>query len=181
VLKTFGILIMKKLAIFDKDGTLVSPKRESAFVQDPEDQILLPGVSQGLSAMASEGWVFAIASNQGGVAAGYKTLTSMTDEMFEAMEMTGINVAMAAHSYDPQSAIYLAKHNQEKQWLPVAPVDYSRPFRKPNSGMIDFLIESYGGDLEVLFVGDRPKDQQAAQNAGVSFQWADDWRKQYVK
>ena len=29
--------------------------------------------------------------------------------------------------------------------------------------------------LGVLFVGDRPEDEQAAANAGVSFQWADDF------
>jgi D-glycero-D-manno-heptose 1,7-bisphosphate phosphatase len=148
-------------------------------VQDPEDQILLPGVSQGLSAMASEGWIFAIASNQGGVAAGHKTLASMVDEMLFAMGMTGIHVAMAAHSYDPQSAIYFAIYNREKRWLPVG--HSGKPFRKPNCGMIDFFIESYGRPPEVLFVGDRPEDQQSAQNAGVSFQWADDWRKKYAK
>jgi len=29
---------------------------------------------------------------------------------------------------------------------------------------------------EILFVGDRPEDEQAAANAGVAFQWAADWR-----
>jgi histidinol phosphatase-like enzyme len=54
-----------KLAIFDKDGTLVSPKSGEQFVQHPKDQKLLPGVAKGLETMSSEGWHFAIASNQG--------------------------------------------------------------------------------------------------------------------
>ncbi|HMA77901.1 MAG TPA: HAD family hydrolase, partial [Candidatus Paceibacterota bacterium] len=62
-----------KLAIFDKDGTLTTPASDAEFVQHPEDQILLPGVSEGVAAMAADGWTIAIASNQGGVAAGYKS------------------------------------------------------------------------------------------------------------
>lgn len=27
----------------------------------------------------------------------------------------------------------------------------------------------------VLFVGDRPEDEQAASKAGIDFQWAKDW------
>jgi D-glycero-D-manno-heptose 1,7-bisphosphate phosphatase len=29
---------------------------------------------------------------------------------------------------------------------------------------------------EVLMVGDRPEDQQAASSANIPFMWAEDWR-----
>ena len=29
---------------------------------------------------------------------------------------------------------------------------------------------------EVLMVGDRPEDQQAANNANIPFMWAEEWR-----
>ena len=70
-----------KLCIFDKDGTLTTTKSGETFVQHPEDQILLPGVVEGITAMAADGWLFAIASNQGGVAAGYKSLDDAIREI----------------------------------------------------------------------------------------------------
>ena len=33
-----------------------------------------------------------------------------------------------------------------------------------------------GKPSDVLMVGDRPEDEQAAQNAGVKFMWSDSWR-----
>ncbi len=31
------------------------------------------------------------------------------------------------------------------------------------------------GPIHTLFVGDRPEDEQAAQNAGVAFEWSDEF------
>lgn len=54
-------------------------------------------------------------------------------------------------------------------------------FRKPGAGMIIaaqamqmLFVES------VVFVGDRPEDEQAAIAAGVSFEWADEWRGRFT-
>jgi D-glycero-D-manno-heptose 1,7-bisphosphate phosphatase len=57
-----------KLVVFDKDGTLTEPISGQTFVQSPQDQRLRPGVSEKLDQMRSEGWMMAIASNQGGCA-----------------------------------------------------------------------------------------------------------------
>jgi histidinol phosphatase-like enzyme len=54
-----------KLAVFG-DWTLVKPKSGGTFTRSPDDQELLPGVGKKLEQMRSEGWVLAIASNQGG-------------------------------------------------------------------------------------------------------------------
>ena len=59
---------MNKLAVFDKDHTLVKPKSGGTFVKAPEDQELLPGVAEKLEELRSDGWCLAIASNQGGCA-----------------------------------------------------------------------------------------------------------------
>jgi D-glycero-D-manno-heptose 1,7-bisphosphate phosphatase len=196
VLKTFKILIMKKLAIFDKDGTLVKPKSGSTFVQDPEDQILLPGVSKGIAEMAANGWSFAIASNQGGVEAGFKTLDDAIAEMRFCINLVfgwqkGANISS-----------YFCPDDGATCWRVKGPSDYfpaqevtkwegTDSYRKPGAGMIQQIEreQGYGSSnlmlkislRDYLFVGDRPEDQQAAQNAGVSFQWADDWRKKYVQ
>ena len=39
-----------------------------------------------------------------------------------------------------------------------------------------WAMEWLGVDkADCLYVGDRPEDEQAAQNAGVNFLWAADW------
>lgn len=52
-------------------------------------------------------------------------------------------------------------------------------YRKPQSGMIkeaiDYLEFSGLKVEEILFVGDRPEDQQAAEAANVRFLWANEW------
>lgn len=63
-----------KLAILDKDGTLVLPKSGNTFVQNPTDQILMFGAIEGCQRLIDAGYVLAIASNQGGVASNHKTL-----------------------------------------------------------------------------------------------------------
>jgi D-glycero-D-manno-heptose 1,7-bisphosphate phosphatase len=170
-----------KLLICDKDGTLTTTKSGETFVQHPEDQELLPGVAQTIARYRAEGWAIAIASNQGGVADGHKTLGSAIDEMFFAMNLTGIDTAMAAHSYENEygEAIFFDLSDGGMQWDIVT--NKKTRFRKPAGGMIDYLAAQLHGtrlwrdDVEVLFVGDRTEDEQAAQAARVDFMWASDW------
>lgn len=56
---------MANLYVFDKDGTLVHPRKDG-YVESPEDQVLYEGVRDKLDRLRSEGHVLAIASNQGG-------------------------------------------------------------------------------------------------------------------
>ena len=174
-----------KLAIFDKDGTLVEPVSGQTFVQHPEDQQLLPGVAEGLAAMDADGYTLAIASNQGGVASGHKTLEDCVAEMFYCMKITEIPRALAAHSYEEDGGAVLSfdLHEIAPHWGELTKA--KRKFRKPASGMIDAIASRVLGHRlwhsafeEILFVGDRPEDEQAAAAAGVKFMWADAWRSQ---
>ena len=56
---------MPNLYVFDKDGTLVHPRKDG-YVESPEDQILYEGVREKLDRLRSEGHALVIASNQGG-------------------------------------------------------------------------------------------------------------------
>ena len=43
-----------------------------------------------------------------------------------------------------------------------------------------FKNDQWGEDTmteQILYVGDRPEDEQAAKAAGVDFMWADEWRR----
>ena len=172
------------LLILDKDNTLVTPKSGEKFVQNPEDQVLIPGVKEALSGYKQMGWSLAIASNQGGVASSHKTLNSALDEMIYAMEMTGIEYAMFAHSYERRGygeAVFVDRTDGGLFWKVVKNV-HSR-FRKPAGGMIDYLctrmtgINQWNDGRSVLYVGDRPEDEGAASAVKAQFLWAHDWLK----
>ena len=172
---------MKKLLILDKDQTLVTPASGHQFVQTPDDQVLIPGVAEALARYREAGWMTAIASNQGGVASNKKTLGSAIDEMLYAMSLTEISMAMAAHSYEADygEAIFIDTTGAGMYWRPIT--NRQIRFRKPGNGMIDYLatriseLRPWNDRIEVLFIGDRPEDQSAAQAAGVRFLWAGEW------
>ena len=185
-----------KLAIFDKDGTLVRPASGGKFVQNPEDQMLLPGVAQGITEMVTDGWTIAIASNQGGVVAGYKSLNEAIEEMRFAMKLIWpllnwpenlrFRGILCPDSGKTAWAIdAFCSQGNWKQYEVTEPIDsIPRQFRKPDAGMIFEAINSlrFSGENpdSVLFIGDLPEDEQAAAAAGVRFQWADEWRAQHV-
>lgn len=60
-----------KLAVLDKDGTLTTSKSGNKFARNPTDQVLIEGVVEGCQSLIDAGYTLAIASNQGGVAAGF--------------------------------------------------------------------------------------------------------------
>lgn len=174
-----------KILILDKDGTLVKPASGNKFVQSPEDQELLPGVAEAIALYRDAGWKIAIATNQGGVASGYKSLdTAIAEVEFCLGLLNGVEFAMAAHSYEDQGygeALFIDASDGGFQWKVVT--NAQQKFRKPGKGMIDYLALRLSGHRvleeereEILFVGDRPEDEQAAANAKVRFMWADKWR-----
>lgn len=173
------------LVIFDKDGTLTTPASGATFVQSPTDQILLSGVVDRLAELEAMGATIAIASNQAGVAAGHKTLVSAANEMAYCMNLIGIkylayfcpdfegkecyHVAIEPHGY----SAHAIHNNANAQHLVGS-------FRKPQAGMLQFVMQ-WGGFKDVVFVGDRPEDREAAQSAGVAFVDAEAWRTGVVK
>ena len=171
-----------KLAIFDKDGTLTTPASGAKFVQRPQDQVLLPGVAEGIAAMAADGWTIAIASNQGGVAAGYKSLDKAIEEMRYCMKLLPkIFNAYFCPDLAGNECWHVEKGFAQSithKYRNGIGEPYKGEYRKPCGGMISHIqqIETFPTPTETLFIGDRPEDKQAAANAGVRFQWADEWR-----
>jgi D-glycero-D-manno-heptose 1,7-bisphosphate phosphatase len=187
---------MTKLLILDKDGTLVRPKSGEKFVQHPEDQELIPGVSDAIARYAADGWMMAIASNQGGVDAGYKTLEDAIAEMQYAMMLSEIECAFFCPDMDGKqcysiiaaSTLTWACDVKALHRRAVFPLYRLASYRKPGFGMLQeaasywssshWELMTYKGfrpEAQILMVGDRPEDQQAAKNAGVDFLWAHEW------
>ncbi len=151
-----------KLIIFDADGTLRYCTVEKQPCPNKEGEwALFPDVVRKLS---SFNWVspgedsgvgYGIASNQGGVGSGYfseNTAMSLLKDTFTE-----------AFGFPPaEGTIQMCPH-----------IPYSGcACRKPAPGMLNQLMNLYRvSPEEVLFVGDRDDDRNAASNAGCDFQW----------
>lgn len=175
---------MIKLLILGKNGTLIRPASGNKLVQSPSDQILLMGVDEAILQYAADGWRMAIASNQKEVATGHKTLNSAIDEMRYCLNLLHPFVEVGCLCPDLEG-LECYEVRRQNLFIPVERDieyrEYCGTFRKPNPGMLKYLISEFCGFLaadltRVLMVGDRLKDEQAAQAAGIQFIWADKWR-----
>lgn len=151
-----------KLIIFDADGTLRYCTVEGQPCPNTSDQWeLYPGVKDTLAGYdwktPGEGEIgYGIASNQGGVGAGYFS----EDTACQLLKDTFVE----AFGFEPESGtIEMCPH-----------VPYTDcGCRKPSPAMILNIMGKYGTSKEdVLFVGDRDADKNAAVNAGCDFMWA---------
>jgi D-glycero-D-manno-heptose 1,7-bisphosphate phosphatase len=188
-----------KLLVLDKDGTLTRTKSGHTFVQHPEDQVLIDGVAEAIAAYTADGWTMAIASNQGGVAAGHKTLEQAIAEMQYAIKLTGICIGMFCPD-DGQSA-YLVDFLSSCKYSDAYP-KYIGTFRKPQGGMLNALRYSRNASLQdivrtskglellpasegdryrYLMVSDRDEDFGAAVNAGFGYMHVSTWLEPFVK
>lgn len=194
------------LVILDKDGTLAGTRSGAKFVQSPDDQVLLPGVQERIAELKAAGATIVIASNQGGVAAGHKTLSEAIEEMRVVLRLLpGVRFAVFCSDFEGRecfvvdldsvtqiavSAIYDAKQADhwidERKQLGIK-IDnawawhkLSGTFRKPGAGMLEYCKHQQVVPGNECYIGDRPEDQQAAAAAGVRFVDAEVWRSGFV-
>ena len=167
-------ILTARLAIFDIDGTLTEIKpeiraRKPRLVTPNHlgEQQPIPGVVDGLSRLRETGIQIALATNRGGVAFGYTTYEEAEALAWEAADLCGI----------PEAGIYLCPYHAKARG-PRADLRYAREddCRKPNPGMLNQALADYTVSPEqAFFVGDRESDLQAAEQAGVSFYWAEEF------
>jgi D-glycero-D-manno-heptose 1,7-bisphosphate phosphatase len=165
-------------------------KLESGFIRHPTDQEIIPGAYKAIRQYCHEGWRVVGASNQGGVTAGKKSLEDCIKEQRYTIKLErNIRYIMFCPDYEGQAIGVVSyptatsietrdqlKNNTEETL--VSGVFSS--FRKPSPGMIEYAlaVEAQINKRkvdEILFVGDRPEDEQAAQAANIPFMWAKDW------
>lgn len=161
-----------KLGIFDIDGTLTEIK-PSVLAYNPRlvtpnhlgEQQPIPGVPETLAHLRSARLQIALATNRGGVAFGYTTLVMAESLAREAAELCGI----------PDVPIYVCPYHAKARG-PRVVAAYARKddCRKPNPGMLlQALADTNLPSEQAFFVGDRDSDQEAAENAGIAFFWAE--------
>jgi D-glycero-D-manno-heptose 1,7-bisphosphate phosphatase len=135
--------------IFDVDGTL-TPNRPSS--RHPFERRLLPGVAERCAELRRQGHTLALATNQGGARQGREGRLSYG----------------AVHAYLRWVAAQIGAETYRFATKP--------PRGKPSPAMLEELMTALGfGPAETVYVGDRPSDKEAAEAAGVTFEWADEF------
>ena len=163
-----------KLAIFDIDGTLTEIKPE-ALARNPKlvtpnklgEQQAKPGIKEKLMGLSLVGIKIALATNRGGVAWGFTTLEEAEAIAREAAELCVI----------PDVPVYICPyHVKARGSKVVAEYAIDHECRKPRPGMLLEAMKDAGvSPGETIFVGDYETDEQAAENAGVRFYWAEEF------
>lgn len=158
-----------KVLYLDLDGTVRKGYDElGRFVNGPEDVEIFPEALAAMREYKHAGWKIAAVTNQGGIALGHLSIDAA--------------VATCKRTYDLCDRLFdkiaMCRHH------PAAddPLMASCWCRKPKIGMLINCAEGFAGHggmcppSAALMVGDREEDKQCAENAGVRFLWAKDWR-----
>jgi D-glycero-D-manno-heptose 1,7-bisphosphate phosphatase len=148
----------------DIDGTIRLGKDElGRFVNTFEDVVIFDGVEDLLWKYRALGWRIVGISNQAGIGLGYMSPQACSEAMHHTNRKT-------KYAFD---RILWCEHRP----------DEGCKCRKPQPGLIAEAraaltkdhMEIYPSE-KALFVGDRPEDQECANNAGIRFMWAHEWR-----
>lgn len=168
-----------KLLLLDLDGTVRETMSGEKFISEPQDQKLLHGVEEAIARYSS--WVIVGVTNQGGVAAGHKSLEDAIQEQQITIDLTGkaIQEIYFCPDFEGKRCIHCGYRGDTGTWgwMEMNPIFDLGGFRKPDPGMINLAMSNtIRKPSEVLMVGDRPEDEQAAAAANVPFMWAHEWR-----
>lgn len=152
------------LYLFDLDGTLIS-----GYMDTPDkiydDWDILPGRVERLRDLVARGDTVGIVTNQAGVAFDHVTEFAARQKISRAIIDLGLPLAV--------TPVYVCFAHPSSPYLQYRlPSQIAR--RKPSGAMIREAVIDWpeAAAYAVLMVGDRPEDEAAAQEAGVSFQWA---------
>jgi D-glycero-D-manno-heptose 1,7-bisphosphate phosphatase len=155
-----------KLALLDRDGTLVDVVRdeESGTITTafhPNQLRLLDGVVEGLRALVDAGYVLAIVTNQPGPAKGHFSRA--------AVERTNAAlVAMLAAEGIPIARVAACMHHPDGGAGGDPALVGPCSCRKPKPGLLLESMQALGGSAETTWmIGDSSADVEAARAAGV--------------
>jgi D-glycero-D-manno-heptose 1,7-bisphosphate phosphatase len=148
------------------------------------------------------GYVLAIASNQGGVSAGFKTLDQASSEMSYCLHLLesqdiSIKTGLFCPDFDGNQC-RVVNWGESFDYIADSLVgckneDLIGTFRKPSPGMLKAIASffempktktkdanPFATELKIedcWMIGDRDEDRLAAEAAGFSFLDAEEWRK----
>jgi D-glycero-D-manno-heptose 1,7-bisphosphate phosphatase len=147
---------MERPALFiDRDGTI---NEEMGYINHPTRFVLLPGVGQAIRLLNEREILAIVLSNQSGVARGYFPV-NLVHEINELMKR---RLGERGARID---GIFFCPHHPKGS---VEEYALDCDCRKPKTGLIHQACAEFEIDLARSFVvGDRARDIQLAQNAGL--------------
>lgn len=164
------------LLLVDLDGTIRESLSGAQYFQHPQDQKITEGADIALSNYG-EDWVIVGITNQGGVAAGHKSIQQCIQEQQYTLELfPRLREIYFCPDFEGKKCFRVTRHNVHNH----SKTKWSGQYRKPGAGMLKLaMVRHKYSSQNTCYVGDRPEDEAAARRAGVSFQWAEDWIEQH--
>ncbi len=142
--------------LLDRDGVI---SEQTAFVNRPEDLVLIEGSAIAIARLNRAGWPVAIVTNQGGIAMGYLTEQDLAD-IHERMK-----ALLAVDDAHVDAVFYCPHHDRATD----ATYRTECPGRKPGIAMLEEARDKLSIDLrKSVLVGDSTTDILAGQRAGCS-------------
>lgn len=159
---------MNKIFFFDLDGTLRQSKSGKTFINEPDDQQPIVGAKEAI-AYYSDSFICIGITNQGGVAAGHKSLESAIEEQRITLELfPELSEIFFCPSYHGDNCYQLSKGNKALPFSAPNSGGGQVSCRKPGHGMLLIAAQSFGLE-NAWMTGDRPEDEQCAAAAGINF------------
>jgi D-glycero-D-manno-heptose 1,7-bisphosphate phosphatase len=146
----------RKAVIFDRDGVL---NVDHGYVFEVDKLEWIDGAKRAVRRCNDAGVLAIVATNQSGIGRGYYDEASMHalhDQMQADLAAEGAHLdAIYYCPYHPQARDEALRHPDH-------------PDRKPNPGMILRALEEWSLDpADVVLIGDKDTDVEAAERAGV--------------
>lgn len=160
------------LLLVDLDGTIRRSLSGAQYFQHPQDQQMIEGADIALNTYDDD-WLIVGLTNQGGVAAGHKSFQQCIEEQQYTLELfPQLQEIYFCPDFAGRKCFRVTRHNVHNH----SKTKWSGQYRKPRAGMLQLAIGRHKQmPQHSLYVGDRPEDEAAAQQAGVAFEWAQDW------
>jgi histidinol-phosphate phosphatase family protein len=143
-------LTPKKILLIDRDGVINHKAPKGEYIDSWGQFSFIRENIQGMKSLSNLGFSFIIISNQAGIGrkmVSEKTVISINEKMKSSLEKEGIKIL----------GVYVCPHHWEDNCF----------CRKPNPGLFFKATKEWLFRLDkTIFIGDDPRDCQAAYNAG---------------
>lgn len=171
-----------KILFCDIDETLTETISGNAFKQHSEDVKVIEGVQKAIAYFHQNNWLIIGVSNQGGIAKGFKILEATIREMKVTLSLIpNLSYIYFCPDFEGQECWQVT--NSEAYEISDRETQLIGQFRKPDAGMLKlaklFVEDGNWEVTDMIMVGDRPEDMEAASAMGCKFYWAEKWRKQF--
>ena len=176
-----------KALFLDLDGTVRRPISDNRFILDPGDQQIICGAFEAARHFYEQKYLIIGVTNQGGVEAGYKSLEDCIQEQAFTLELCPfIHKIYFCPDFEGKQLglvqgrsgrILDLSRQSDSPDIPSFPDSKLSSFRKPGSGIIEYILETHDIDIQnSLFVGDRSSDRECIKDIECGFLWAWQWR-----